>query len=505
MEPENGRTADDAELMNTIKNPSKYKQPSSALLLNAIPQQIWTANTTGDINYVNEIICRDFGYDQEKILSNGWTSFVHRDDLPESIRRWKASLESGKDYSVEFRLLFSDGQHYWHLSRARIVKQEGEPDIWVGTNTNIHDQKLNESRKDEFISIASHELKTPLTSIKGYHQLLERLVDEGPIKNYLHRTAGQLDRLEKLIQDLLDVSKINAGRMVLDMELFSFSDMLKDTIEGLRKIYPTHQLILDQKNEIKFRGDQFRLEQVIQNFISNAIKYSPRADKVTIAANITDENIIVSITDYGIGIEQQSLNKLFQRYYRADNTSTRFEGLGLGLFISADIIKRHGGSFWIESELGVGSVFSFKLPLAPDQPIEAEIHTETNYKDRHLTISCPPDSDIMHVEWTGYQDMHSVKHGGSLMIEYLKANPHSKVFNDNRLVPGTWSEASDWAAKVWLPLMELAGLKFFAWILSESAFSQLSAMKSVENDEKKAEIIFFDQAEQGLTWLKNVK
>jgi hypothetical protein len=111
-------------------------------------------------------------------------------------------------------------------------------------------------------------------------------------------------------------------------------------------------------------------------------------------------------------------------------------------------------------------------------------------------------SDIMHVDWTGYQDIHSVKHGGFLMIEYLKKNKCSKVFNDNRLVPGTWSEASDWAANIWLPLMELAGLQFFAWVLSESAFSQLSAMKSVENEKKQAEILFFTDASEAMQWLE---
>lgn len=195
------------------------EEPSSALLLNAIPQQVWTANSAGEINYVNDVICRDFGHSPKTILAQGWTSFVHQDDLLSSIQRWKASLESGKEYTNEFRLLFSDGLYYWHLVIARLVKQKGKPDIWVGTNTNIHTQKMNEARKDEFISIASHELKTPLTTIKGFHQLLLRIAEEGKVKSYLERSSGQLNRLEKLIGDLLDVSKINAGKMLLNSEL----------------------------------------------------------------------------------------------------------------------------------------------------------------------------------------------------------------------------------------------------------------------------------------------
>jgi PAS domain S-box-containing protein len=478
------------------------EQPSPKLLLNAIPQQVWTANASGQIDYVNEIICRDFGLDAETILNYSWTAFVHPDDLPDSIALWKASVESGHEYTTEFRLLFTDGNYYWHLAIARIVKQKGKPDIWVGTNTNIHSQKINEAKKDEFISIASHELKTPLTTIKGFVQILLRIVEQGKIKNYLERSASQLARLEKLIGDLLDVSKINAGRMVLNPEPFDFSVMLEEVIAEMGQIFPSHRLLLKNKHDIIITGDQYRLEQVINNFISNAVKYSPGSDKVEIDYQIVDENLIVSVTDYGIGIEQKHLKRLFDRYYRADNSAARFDGLGLGLYISADIIKRHGGSFWIESTLGQGSVFSFKLPLNQHTPVKADIKTSNYYKDRHLTISCPMGSDIMHVDWTGYQDIHSVKHGGFLMIEYLKKNKCSKVFNDNRLVPGTWSEASDWAANIWLPLMELAGLQFFAWVLSESAFSQLSAMKSVENEKKQAEILFFTDASEAMQWLE---
>lgn len=477
---------------------------SPSLLLNAIPQQIWTTNNLGQLDYVNEVVCRDFGHSRETILAYGWEAFVHPDDLSHTLTLWQASLESGAEYTTEFRLLFADGKYYWHLAIAKTVKQDGREDIWVGTNTNIHSQKLNEAKKDEFISIASHELKTPLTSIKGFHQLLLRIADEGKTKDYLQRSAGQLDRLEKLVGELLDVSKINAGKMSLTPESFNFSEMLFDVVAEMQSIYQSHQIVLDYRADILFQGDKFRMDQVMHNFISNAVKYSPDADRVEISCNLIDENIIVSVKDDGIGIEENQLQRLFERYYRADNSSSRFEGLGLGLYISADIIKRHGGSFWIESTLGKGSIFSFKLPMVQKTIFEAEISTKSYYKDKHISISCPVESDIMHVEWTGYQDMYSVKHGGKLMIEYLENNKRSKVFNDNRLVPGTWSEASDWASSVWLPLMEIAGLKFFAWILSDSAFSQLSAKKSVANEHKQSEILFFDSAEEGLKWLENV-
>ncbi|RYD73865.1 MAG: PAS domain S-box protein, partial [Sphingobacteriales bacterium] len=127
---------------------------TSLLLLNALPQQVWTADAFGTVDYVNETICRDFGHTQSTIIESGWESFLHSEDLPESSRIWQESLKTEKEYTTEFRLLFADGHYYWHLARAVLVKREGKPNIWVGTNTNIQDHKNTEFRKDEFISIA---------------------------------------------------------------------------------------------------------------------------------------------------------------------------------------------------------------------------------------------------------------------------------------------------------------------------------------------------------------
>ena len=475
----------------------------SNALINAIPQQIWTADALGEVNNINQVVCSDFGLSREKILDLKWTSFIHPDDLELSIATWENSIATGAAYRHEFRLLFADGNYYWHLSKANKIQLAGNV-VWVGTNTNINEHKKMELQKDEFLSIASHELKTPLTTIKGYTQLLLRTVNDAKILPYIERTAGQLDRLGKLIDDLMNVSKINAGKMALNKDKFNFSRMLADTIAGMQHVNPSHQIQFTYPSDIYYYGDRYRIEQVVQNFISNAIKYSPSANEVLINLEVEQENIIVSIKDFGIGIDRKHLTKLFDRYYRVDNSATRFEGLGLGLFISADIVKRHDGSFWIDSELGQGTTFFFKLPLNPKKPIIAEEQTDSYYRNKYFSISCEEGNDVMNVVWVGHQDMHSVKHGGMLMIDYLKRNKCNKVFNDNREVLGTWSEASDWAATTWLPQMEQAGLQYFAWVLSPSAFSQLSAIKSADNSEKSANISFFSDAQQAMDWLVSV-
>jgi PAS domain S-box-containing protein len=332
-------------------------------LLNAVPQQVWTATPDGALNYVNDVVSNDFGYTAEEIVGHGWQKFIHPDDLVNCLDKWVAALTSGKEYTVEFRLLFKDGTYRWHLGRAVPLIENGDILLWIGTNTNIELQKANEQKKDEFLSIASHELKTPLTNIKAFNQLLQRVKDPERQTQFVTKSSEHIRRLERLIADLLDVTKINAGKMSYRMEPFDFGEMIAETVESARLIEQTHEIILDNQANIAYTGDRYRLEQVLNNFISNAVKYSPGGNRVIVRTKTDTCNIVVSVEDFGIGITPGDVDRLFDRYYRVDNTAIHFDGLGLGLFICSEILKRHHGSFWIESEPGKGSTFFFGLPL----------------------------------------------------------------------------------------------------------------------------------------------
>lgn len=332
-------------------------------MLNAIPQQVWTATPEGLLDYVNQVVRDDFGGSTTEIVGNGWQQYIHPDDLAKALSAWVDALQTGKEYTTEFRLLFSDGVYRWHLARALPLIEDGQIKLWLGTNTNIDLQKSNEQKKDEFLSIASHELKTPLTSIKAFNQLMLRMKDPGKLESFVKKSSDHILRLEKLIGDLLDVTKINSGKMDYSMEPFSFKRMLTDSIESVQHISPQHQIVLQNAVDITYLGDHYRLEQVLNNFLTNAIKYSPDGEKVIVDSIIENDSVIVSVQDFGIGIAQKDLDHLFDRYYRVDNTAMRFEGLGLGLFISSEILRGHKGQFWIESEEGAGSIFYFRLPL----------------------------------------------------------------------------------------------------------------------------------------------
>lgn len=355
------------EVTDTILTRQKEKENEDRFrfLLNAIPQQVWTARPDGSLDYVNEVVCDDFGQNAEEILKHGWQALIHPDDRNNCLKKWLIALKTGKEYVVEFRLKFHDGQYHWHLARAVPLIENNQIKLWLGTNTNIDIQKTNEQKKDEFLSIASHELKTPLTSIKAFNQLMLRISDPEKLAGLIQKSAAHVQRLEKLISDLLDVSRINAGKMEYNMETFNFREMLVDTIDGVQHTTPSHQIILENAEDILYTGDRFRLEQVLNNLLANAIKYSPRADKVIVncVSKLADNSLILSVQDFGIGIEEKNHTRLFERYYRVDNTAMRFDGLGLGLFISAEILKRHNGNFWIVSKPGAGSTFFFRLPL----------------------------------------------------------------------------------------------------------------------------------------------
>lgn len=479
---------------------SEKQRDRFKFLLNAIPQQVWTAKPNGELDYVNEIVCQDFGKSIEDIVGSGWQAFIHPDDLMNCLTLWTEALKKGTEYMVEFRLYFAEGVYKWHLARAVPLIEQGQITLWLGTNTNIEFQKTNEQRKDEFLSIASHELKTPLTSIKAFNQLMIRAKDVKEIQQHIKKSSGNIIKLEKLIDDLLDVTKITAGKMQYNMEKFNFDNMIEDVVGGFKLIASNHELILESNEHSVYRGDHFRLEQVLNNLLNNAVKYSPNGKKIIINSRIQQESLIVSIQDFGIGIAKQNVSKLFERYYRADNIATRFEGLGLGLFIAAEILKRHKGDFWLKSEEGVGSTFYFRLPIYAQNlsPVE---DIDYSYRNESISINYNKEYDRLDLNWIGPQTMDTVKYGCLKTFEMILRFKINKILNNNTQVDGSWAEASEWVGAKFFPMMEKKGVHSLAWISSSNVFSQLSAKKSVDVAVGNITTQFFTSFEEAEEWI----
>lgn len=220
-------------------------------------------------------------------------------------------------------------------------------------------------RKDEFMSIASHELKTPLASMKAYVQLLDRtLSKDEKVKGYLDRTLAQINKLNSLIVDLLDTSRIENGRLKFNESLFNFNKLLKESVEMISQIYPDYKILVSGDSNVLVKGDETRLEQVILNYMTNAIKYSPDVRELELHSYVQNNFLIVSVKDKGIGIPKENQEDVFRKFYRVEGVAKRFQGLGVGLYICYEIIRRHHGKCWLESEVGKGSTFYFSLPVA---------------------------------------------------------------------------------------------------------------------------------------------
>ena len=233
----------------------------------------------------------------------------------------------------------------------------------------IEFRKEAERKKDEFISIASHELKTPMTSIKGYIQLLERSVDKNDtqtVKVRLHKVQNQVEKLNLLVADLLDISKIESGKLKFNRKYFNFNKILDHIIEIMQQANPHVKFIRKGEIHTEIFGDEMRIEQVIINYITNAIKYAPESNEVHITSELRGDEIYFSVRDFGIGIAKDHQLRIFDKFYRVEETSERFQGLGIGLYICQEIIERHQGSIGINSEPGEGSEFYFNIPLHPE-------------------------------------------------------------------------------------------------------------------------------------------
>jgi PAS domain S-box-containing protein len=230
-------------------------------------------------------------------------------------------------------------------------------------------KKLNE-KKDEFIGLASHELKTPLTSISGYLQIINRLSNNESTQKFVDKTILQVKKLSSLVSDLLDVSKIEAGKLQLTKEEFDIRAVVDNAIELIHYSIGNYQISLETNiDSLIMTGDPDRIEQVLINLLNNAIKYSPGNNKVELSLSRTDTEVKISVKDFGIGIAPDKLTKIFSRFYRIEGSNHTISGLGIGLYLSYEIITRHNGKLWVESELEKGSTFWLTLPLFGDAPL----------------------------------------------------------------------------------------------------------------------------------------
>lgn len=325
----------------------------------------------------------DFGFVGGNIFEE-ISRLMHPDDVDEVNRIWQSSIAERIPYIHEYRIVTESGQIKWVHSRGRATYDtDGTPLVLAGILMDITDKKLADERleklaldlqiavatRDEFLSIASHELKTPLTSMKLQTQSIQRSLSRGlslppeKITRLVDNTATQVGRLTRLVDDMLDIARIQSGKFTLHKEPMKLNDILSHIYSEFTEQFDHArcQTTLEMKSEARGEFDRFKLEQVITNLLSNAIRYGS-GKPIEVKLDVVTGKAIITVTDHGIGIDPANFEKIFHRFERIIDAKG-INGLGLGLYITKQIVLAHNGEIRIESELGKGASFIVELPL----------------------------------------------------------------------------------------------------------------------------------------------
>ncbi|MEO6683180.1 MAG: PAS domain-containing sensor histidine kinase [Ginsengibacter sp.] len=232
----------------------------------------------------------------------------------------------------------------------------------------IYTKRLRELNdyKDEFMIMASHELKTPLTVILANLQILKMKMAENDQDGFVDKTLKQTLKLSGLINNLFEVSKIQSGKLELNMVEFDITDLMQELTTNLQQTTKIHRLKFTAPSSIVVMADRDKIEQVIINLLGNALKYMTNPGDIIIMCTKKEDSVLISVQDSGVGIPENDLENIFLRFYRVSGPASSFSGSGIGLYISSEIIKSHGGKIWAESTLKKGSTFYFSIPIQPD-------------------------------------------------------------------------------------------------------------------------------------------
>jgi two-component system CheB/CheR fusion protein len=328
-----------------------------------------------DVN-TRELICsprlRDlFGFlmDQQMTLEDifGQVNPEHRDLLSNTI---DTAMNQGTRFELEFPVIgMENGKMRWLSAIGNVTyNKAGNPEFLTGIMYDVTGHKLDDMRKNDFIAIVSHELKTPLTSLTGFIQVLfgkAKQSDDTFALNLLDKANNQVKKMTTLINGFLNVSRLETGKIYLNKQLFEIDKLIHEVVEEAEATTYNQEIILKTCDKLTVNADREKVGQVITNIISNAVKYAPLGRKIEISCKNVADMVQVRVKDEGEGIAPEDQQRLFERFFRVEKDNSRsVPGFGIGLYLSSEIIKHHNGKIWVESEPGEGSTFCFTLPLS---------------------------------------------------------------------------------------------------------------------------------------------
>ncbi len=359
-------------LLRQANDDMRSSEEQLQFTINAADLGTWDLNPATNKFTGNERLKEWFGLKSiEDISLDVATNVIHEKDRPLVVEAIEEALNfrSGGRYDIEYRIVAPhySAPRYYRAKGKALFDSEQQPVRFSGILQDINEKKQDEIRKNDFIGMVSHELKTPLTSLKAYVQMLlskAKNTEDQFTVNALSKVEIQVIKMSTMINGFLNVSRLESGKIQLYKETFDLNDLIEDVAEQMQLIIPKHRITLSPSSPMNIFADKEKIGQVLTNFLSNAAKYSPAGQPIEITCNYVDGQAVVSVKDEGIGLKPQDKEKMFSRYYRVEEASTKhISGFGIGLYLSSEIIKSHKGNVWVESTFGVGSTFFFSLPI----------------------------------------------------------------------------------------------------------------------------------------------
>ncbi|HWD88550.1 MAG TPA: PAS domain S-box protein [Mucilaginibacter sp.] len=348
---------------------AEEKQARLAAIVDTSDDAIISKTLQGIITSWNKAAEKMFGYAEQEAIGHHISLIIPQERKTEEDYIIGKIISGQKvDHFETIRITKNGTSIPLSITVSPVINNSG---VIIGASKiarDISERKKAEEQKNDFLSLASHELKTPLTSMSGYMQILDKMFDDEKSQKFIGKTRQQINRLTQLVSDLLDVSKIDADRLHISKEIFDINKVLLDAVEFIQNSQPSHLIKANIPDRPAFiYGNAQRIEQVFINLFANAIKYSPDAHEIVVSEENVNNQVLISIRDFGIGIPADKIREIFTRFYKVDESARSMPGLGIGLYISSRIIEKHNGKLWAESEPGKGSTFCIALPSVVPQ------------------------------------------------------------------------------------------------------------------------------------------
>ena len=332
---------------------------------------IAVTDEAGLITYLNQAWAILTGRATDELLAHAWRDQIHPDDRTEYFKLYFNALEKQSPFTGEFRISIVNGEYRWLLSHGSPrFNSDGSFAGHIASVMDITERKQDEQRKNTFISMVSHELKTPLTSAISYVQVARKKIlaqEDEVTAGMMERAGKQLYKMTRIINGFLNISRLESGKIHIDRQHFDLALLIRDIEEETTPSISTHQVIFEPVAPCPVYADREKIGHVLENLISNAVKYSPANSVIRVACLALNDVAQISVTDQGIGISKEDLPKVFDPYYRVEQGPVKHtSGFGIGLYLCKEIIQRHEGRIWLASEINKGSTFYFTLNLASD-------------------------------------------------------------------------------------------------------------------------------------------